>query len=115
MAQIQRGPFPPRGGEGSGTMDIPPRRDDVHPRSLPEDRSEGNLNPDPIVACHDCPPGESGEHADWHNPSATHTPSGEPSDDDGAGNPSPRVTENRYGLEDADELDWEPRERRPNV
>lgn len=112
MNPIYRGPFGPLGGgQGSGRagVEVPPRRDDEFPRSLPEDRSEGNLNPDPNVECHEsCPP----EHrpAEAHHPMAHH-PSGEPDDDDGAGNPLPREDETHYGLEDADELEWSQRGR----
>lgn len=85
MARLNPSPF----GDGCVVrpgMEIPPRRDDIHPRSLPEDRSEGCLGPDPIL--------EYG---------IGHAPSGEPADDDGAGNPSPRVPVDRYGLEDEEE------------
>lgn len=64
------------------------RRDDI-PRSIPEDRSEGNLGPDPAL--------EQGIR------DTGHSPSGEPPDDDGAGNLSPREAQSAYGLEDADE------------
>lgn len=121
MNPIYRGPFGPLGGgQGNGTagMEVPPRRDDEIPRSLPEDRSEGNLNPDPNVECHDhCAPqdrasGEGQAYAESHH-AGSHHPSGEPDDDDGAGNPSPReVDESHYGLEDADELEWSQRGRR---
>lgn len=98
MNPIYRGPFGPLGDRAG--VEIPPRRDDEFPRSLPEDRSEGNLNPDPVVECPGgCP--------------TSHHPSGEPDDDDGAGNPSPReVEEPHYGLEDADGPDWSEHGRR---
>ena len=128
MNPIYRGPFGPLGG-GQGAaragVEVPPRREDEFPRSLPEDRSEGNLNPDPNVECHgSCPPqGEaSGEaqasgaqppSASGHPLAGMHHPSGEPEDDDGAGNPLPReVEEPRYGLDDADDLEWAQRGRR---
>ena len=126
MNPIYRGPFGPLGGgQGSGRagMEVPPRRDDEIPRSLPEDRSEGNLNPDPNVECHGSRPpqgrssGESqatgAEHpsADWHPATGLHHPSGEPEDDDGAGNPSPREEVIQYGLDDADDLEWAQRSR----
>lgn len=62
---------------------------DIHPRSHPEDRNEGNLNPDPVLEC-------------WIDGACSHSPSGDPSDDDGAGNPSPREIAAGYGQEDAD-------------
>lgn len=111
MNPIYRGPFGPLGSIRAG-VEVPPRRDDEHPRSLPEDRSEGNLNPDPVVECRDdCPP--TGRAPGEPRPAGYHHPSGEPDDDDGAGNPSPReVEELHYGLEDADGPDWSEHGRR---
>lgn len=83
--------------------------EDIHPRSHPEDRQEGNFNPDPILegwSGHpaDAVAGASGVGPDPHA-RAGHGPSGEAGDDDGAGNPSPRGEEVRYGQDDADQGD----------
>lgn len=118
-------------------------------RSNPDDRDEGNLNPDPILICWDCEDvtGEPAERAEEQgrlrsgedlmrgeiNPVAVmaeeagyppgvgpeipgerlHHPSGEPSDDDGAGNISPREEEQAYALEDVDGLEMVSGHRRP--
>ncbi|HLP43323.1 MAG TPA: hypothetical protein VK465_17595 [Fibrobacteria bacterium] len=72
---------------------------DEHPRSLPEDRSEGNLSPDPVL-----------EHG-MRLPQG-HSPSGEADSNDGAGNLSPSGAdrEGSYGQDDVDDLemgtDW---------
>jgi hypothetical protein len=83
----------PLGGdmEARAGVEIPAKRDDVHPRSLPEDRSEGNLNRDPVLECGMC-----GSYM-------ARSPSGESEDDDGAGNPSPRTEEMHYGSDDEEE------------
>jgi hypothetical protein len=125
---------------------------DSHPRSHPEDRNEGNLNHDPVVAIGDpadefdlstdiatdaipdaeapttlpsrearnpeavmaeeagSPPGMGPEEWDRiGSPDATrHGPSGEAGDDDGAGNPSPRESLERYGSDDVDGIEMTP-------
>ena len=90
MARMNPSPF---GGdmEARPGVEIPPARNDAHPRSLPEDRSEGNLNPDPVLECGMC------------GSFMARSPSGESEDDDGAGNPSPRTEEIRYGSDDEEE------------
>lgn len=89
MGPLYRSPFGNRGDAEWGVGTEPPPWRDGIPRSLPEDRNEGNLNPDPVLEC-------------WIDGTCSHSPSGDPSDDDGAGNPSPRETPSAYGLEDAD-------------
>lgn len=88
-------------------MVVPPARNDIHPRSLPEDRSEGNLNPDPNLEHglqHTGHASSSQPFSPASNQKASgHAPSGEPWDDDGAGNPLPRNPAARYGLEDEEE------------
>lgn len=82
-----------------------PRTLDIHPRSHPEDRQEGNFNPDPNLECWTCASADA-EPAGGNSARqvlAVHGPSGEAGDDDGAGNPSPRQEEVRYGQDDADQ------------
>lgn len=99
MARLNPSPF----GDGATVrpgMVVPPARNDIHPRSLPEDRAEGNLSPDPNLEHGILHPGG---HAPSVRDPAGHAPSGEPWDDDGAGNPLPRNPAARYGLEDEEE------------
>jgi len=84
-----------------------PDLEDIHPRSHPEDRQEGSFNPDPNLEAWTGAP-EEAEAAGGATPAqaqAIHSPEGEAGDDDGAGNPSPRPKEGRYGQEDADQSD----------
>lgn len=84
---------------------MPKLDQDIHPRSHPDDRQEGNFNPDPNLECWTC--GPDGAEPSGGAPAspvlAVHGPSGEAGDDDGAGNPSPRPEAVRYGQEDADQ------------